>query len=110
MLTEDRAREVAFDLVKRFDEESLDNFDTLWNDFSHGPDADIAPESRHGAGVGVPLEFWSLIIIPLVSAIAKKAVDLTVEAIMEWIKKRRGGVNKPEDLEVARATLEAVQQ
>ena len=110
MLTEDRARAVAFDLVKRFDEESLDNFDSLWNDFSQGQDADSAPDSRHGAGIGIPHEFWSLLIIPLVSAIAKKAVDLSVDGIMEWIKNRRGGLSKPEDREVARATLEAVQQ
>lgn len=110
MLTEEKAKEVAFNLVKRFDVESLDNFDTLWSDLSEGPDADRAPAARHGGGITLPQEFWSLIIIPLVGAILKKAVDLSVDGIMEWIKKRRGGVSKPEDAEVARATIEAVQQ
>jgi hypothetical protein len=109
MMSEERAKEVAFNLVKRFDEESLNNFETLWSDLSTGPDADRVPSYRHGAGIELPHEFWSLIIIPLVGAIAKKAVDLSVDSIVEWIKKRRGGVGKPEDAVIARATVDAIQ-
>lgn len=98
-------KEIAFNLVKRFDPESADHFDEMWKDYSSSEDAD-GIGGKHRFGIGVDSVFWAIIIIPLINALSKKLIDLSVDKIVEFIKNYRDGESTPEDVEVANAVIE----
>lgn len=106
MISKESARNIALQLVQRYDETAVPHFDEMWADLSTDEEADGAPRVAHGFGGGVPTDAWSLILIPLIGAIAKKGVDVTVDGIIAWIKERRGRA-AAHDAEVATAVVEA---
>jgi hypothetical protein len=98
-------KEIAFNLIKRFDPESTNHFDEMWKDYSDSEDA-TGIGGKHRLGIGVDSIFWAVIIIPLVNALSKKLIDLSVDKIVEFIKNYRNGESTPQDVEVANAVIE----
>ena len=105
----EKAKTVALDLVKQFAPDEAPMFDMIWHDLATSQEADSLPGVKHRVGIELPQEAWSMILIPLATAIVKKLVDVSVDAIVGWIRQRRGGVSNPKDTEVALAAINLAQ-
>jgi hypothetical protein len=109
MISEETARNITLHLIERYDKTAVPHFDQMWADLSTDEEADAAPRVAHGFGGGMPADAWSLILIPLIGAIAKKGVDVTFDGILAWIREKRGRA-VADDAEVATAVVQACQQ
>jgi hypothetical protein len=103
---DDRAVDVARRIVAAVAPEELGSFDDIRADLARG-EADIAAQ-RHGSGGEITVDVWTLLIIPLASALVERTVDWTIEAISQWLRQRRGGRAHAIDPAVARAALDVV--